>query len=123
MLGAQVAQAGQTSAQTQAGQASVGQTQAALVQQAIPDAPNPHASLPNLESVTPGQGAVPTTVIDTTGSAPATVTAAPQPAASAAQVGVGQAMTAAPPPEEDVKAEATLHVQVNYVEVPFSEMT
>ncbi len=120
MLGAQVAQAGQTSAQTQAGQASVGQTQAALVQQAIPDAPNPHASLPNLESVTPGQGAVPTTVIDTTGSAPATVTAAPQPAASAAQVGVGQAMTAAPPPEEDVKAEATLHVQVNYVEVPFS---
>ncbi len=121
VLGAHFAQAAQTPVQTQAATQTQAQAaQTALAQQAIPDAPNPHASLPNMESVTPGQGAVPTTVIDTTGSPPPSVTAAPQPAASAAQVGLGQAMTAAPPPEQDVKAEATLHVQVNYVEVPFS---
>lgn len=112
LLGARVVQAGQTSAQTQTGEASA--------RQAIPDAPNPHASLPALGSVTPGQGETPTTVIESSGRAPASVSAPVQPAADASQVGSGQAMTAAPPPEEDVKAEATLHVQVNYVEVPFS---
>jgi len=104
MLGAQAGQAGkaQATAQTQP-------------QQAIPDAPSPHAVLPNLGSVTPGQGTASTSTVETAVPAPSAVTAPIQPAESGSQPIPTEA-----PPEADVRAEATLHVQVNYVEVPFS---
>jgi VWFA-related protein len=87
-----------------------------IAQQAIPDAPKPQTSLPDLQDVTPGKG----------------VSSTSDAGGSAGVAGDGPAMktpTAAPPVEtaDDPNAVATssrqaytLHTRVNFVEVPFT---
>jgi VWFA-related protein len=120
LLGAQAGQAGQAQPQAAPPQAAQ-QTQA---QQAIPDAPKPQTSLPNLRSVTPGQGTTPASAGDSTpnraaGAPPAAPPASPAPAPAAGEMQPAQAPTYETPSNEAANAQ-TLRVQVNDVNVPFT---
>jgi VWFA-related protein len=84
-----------------------------LAQQAIPDAPKPQTTLPNLSTVTPGLGSSSTSDGDST---------TPE---SAAPASPAQAQATEPPDiEGSVATESwqafTLHVGVNYVPIPFT---
>jgi VWFA-related protein len=121
MLGT-LAQAGpvqRVAAQTNASQAG---QETLLAQQAIPDAPKPQTTVPTLGTVTPGQG------IPATGEV--TPSADKQPAAAAASSSTAPASSATPAaaeeapiydtPKGEASKAATLHVQVNDVNVPFT---
>lgn len=89
--------------------------QAAAQQQAIPDAPSPQR-LPSLDAVAPGRGTAAdnsTSSIPDAGAPPSSLP--PSPAEKAAQ---------GPPPEIPAAGQGpqafTLHVQTNFVEVPFT---
>ncbi len=119
MLGAQVGRA-------QAGQET-------LAQQAIPDAPKPQATLPNLNSVAPGEGTTSTSNVDAPTSDAVGATAQPhsssptataatggaQTPASGTQAGGDQSSTYVPRAGEGAQA-MTLMVPVNYVDLPFT---
>jgi len=113
-----LAQAGQVlpvAAQTQAAQQT-------LAQQAIPDAPRPQTTLPNLETIVPGEGTTPASAGDAkptnaAGTPPASPAAAP--AAGSPQVNQEQAPAYEPPTGEAANA-ATIRVGVNDVNVPFT---
>lgn len=83
-----------------------------LAQQAIPDAPKPQTTLPNLGPVTPGLGTTSTSGGDT-------------PPASNAPAAAASAPVAAPPDNqgyistEDMH-QFTLHIRTNFVEIPFT---
>jgi VWFA-related protein len=98
-----------------------------VAQQAIPDAPKPQATLPNLNSVAPGKG----TTSTSSGEAPSASSTGTQPPAA-------PVITTPPPPEaltrpgtdlspvyeplagQGVNVNTTLHVVVNYVDVDFT---
>jgi VWFA-related protein len=88
-----------------------------LAQQAIPDAPKPQTTLPDLGRVTPGIGSSSTR--DGDASAPASE-------APAAPAATGTAAQAQEPPDSEGAvpteswAQFTLHVPVNFVEIPFT---
>ena len=116
----------------QAGQVQpvAAQTQAAqqtLAQQAIPDAPRPQTTLPNLGTIVPGEGTTPasaggdskpTNTAGTTTGAPSSSPAAAVAAASP-QAGQAQAPAYEPPTGEEANAH-TIYVPVNDVNVPFT---
>src|ERR1700751_713651 len=87
-------------------------------QQAIPDAPRPQVSLPTGDSVKPGMGTTPTSNCDATPSdddkVPSSLPSNPQtqqkPTEQEAEV----------PSSGQGPAAFTLHVQTNFVEVPFT---
>jgi len=86
-------------------------------QQAIPDAPRPQ-QLPSLNSVAPGKG-IPADLSGTTSSTPdaeAPPSSLPQSAAEKAAQGTAPEVPAA----GEGPAAFTLHVQTNFVEVPFT---
>jgi VWFA-related protein len=97
-----------------------------LAQQAIPDAPKPQTTLPNLRSVAPGQGT--TSSSDSSSSSgttetkvPATpvVTTPPKPE-TLTQPGTDQSPAYEPAAGQGVDVNTTLHVVVNYVDVNFT---
>jgi len=97
--------------------------QMTLAQQAIPEAPKPKTTLPDLGSVTPGQG---TTSASTGNQIPGTGSATPPPApdaalppGSAAQADQDKTSANSPPAGDEANA-ATLYVPVNDVPVPFT---
>jgi len=107
--------------------------QETVAQQAIPDAPKPQATLPNVNSVAPGQGTTSSSANDTTPleTAPPDSTPAAPPSGlpagqSSSTTGVGpqpgesQAGTVTPPAGEGADAIKTIMVNVNAVEVPFT---
>ena len=126
MLGAlAMAQAGPGKAL--AAQSAAAQSgQETLAQQAIPDAPKPKITLPNLGSVTPGQGTTPTSTGDNTPSAGASTppAAARAPGAALPPSGAVQAVEELSPtydtPTGDAANADTIRVQVNDVPVPFT---
>jgi VWFA-related protein len=117
MLGAQ--------AQPQVVPAPAGQT--TVAQQAIPDAPGPQPTLPNLKSIAPGQGTTSTSNGDepsasstSTPQPDARVVTTPPPPASLTQPGTDQSPVYEPTAGQGVNVNTTLHVVVNYVDVDFT---
>jgi VWFA-related protein len=102
-----------------------------LAQQAIPDAPKPQTTLPNLKSVTPGQGTTSTSNGDDSptasnssssgGQAPSTpvITTPPTPE-SLPKTGNDESPVYQPEAGQGVAVNTTLHVVVNYVDVDFT---
>ncbi len=91
--------------------------------QAIPDAPKPQTSLPNLNSVTPGQGSSSSTDSQPGGAASSSGTSSPAaPAATApsAPAGGGQASPVDVPAGQGEDAIKTLYVNVNAVDIAFT---
>jgi VWFA-related protein len=101
--------------------------QETLAQQAIPDAPKPQATLPNLNTVTPGQGTSSTSSADepsaaaqgTPPSAAPVITTPPKPEALT-QPGSDTSPVYEPAAGQGVAVNTTLHVVVNYVDVNFT---
>jgi VWFA-related protein len=95
-------------------------TQQTVAQQAIPDAPKPQTTLPNLNSVAPGQGASSTSSTDMQPSeGPSAPTpAAPAPTPEAAPT--GQSSTVDVPAGQGEEAIQKIIVNVNAVDVPFT---
>lgn len=95
-------------------------------QQAIPDAPKPRATLPDLNSITPGQGTSSSSNGDTQSSGgpstPAPTPASPTPPSvpSAPAVGNGQPSSIDVPAGEGEAAIKTLYVNVNAVDIAFT---
>jgi len=98
-------------AQPQAGQETV-------AQQAIPDAPKPQVTLPDLRSVAPGQGTTSTSDGDATPDVPAAA-AKTTPTTTAAPAPDGQ-NTYVPPQGQGADAIKTYVVHVDAVDVPFT---
>jgi VWFA-related protein len=94
--------------------------QQTVAQQAIPDAPRPQTTLPNLNSVAPGQGASSTSSTDMQPSegpsAPAPAAAVPTPEAAPS----GQSSTVDVPAGQGEEAIQKIIVNVNAVDVPFT---
>ena len=98
-----------------------------VAQQAIPDAPKPQATLPNLNTVTPGQGTSSTSSADepsaaAQGTPPATapVITTPPPPEALTRPGTDQSPVYEPLAGQGVNVNTTLHVVVNYVDVDFT---
>jgi VWFA-related protein len=109
-------------AQPQAGQNT-------LAQQAIPDAPTPQPSLPNLKSVAPGQGSTPESSTSNSDTQPVEgpsspvsgpSTSAPAPSAAGQTSVYGQASVYVPQQGQGEDAIKTLMVHVDAVDVPFT---
>lgn len=104
-------------------QAQMGQTgdaQQNMAQQAIPDAPRPQTTLPNLKSVTPGKASAST--LDAARQQPA-ATAPVAPPASASDKPTQPSentSTVTSAPGEGLKAMYTLRDTVNFVDIPFT---
>jgi len=100
-------------------------SQVTLAQQAIPDAPKPQTKLPNLGSVTPGQGTTSSSANDetpSTGSATSSPVFAPGTALppSNASEAVEEQTTIYDTPTGDAANAATIRGGVNVVTVPFT---
>src|SRR5450631_3953044 len=99
-----------------------------LAQQAIPDAPKPQATLPNLNSVAPGMGTTSTSSGDepsgpsanTPQPASSKVVTTPPTPAELAQPGNDQSVAYEPVAGEGVNVNTVLHVRVNYVDIDFT---
>lgn len=101
-------------------------------QQAIPDAPKPQPTLPDLRTVTPGQGTTSSSQDGiapdgSTGKQPASAPASPAAPATGAQVRSGQGSqtsvygnTVEPPAGQGVNTSITLHERVDYKELAFT---
>jgi VWFA-related protein len=101
-------------------------------QQAIPDAPKPQPTLPDLRTVTPGQGTTSSSQDGiapdgSTGKQPASAPASPAAPATGAQAGSGQGSqtsvygnTVEPPAGQGVNTSITLHERVDYKELAFT---
>jgi VWFA-related protein len=98
-----------------------------VAQQAIPDAPKPQATLPNLNSVAPGKGTTSTSSgeapsASSTGTQPpaAPVITTPPPPEALTRPGTDQSPVYEPLAGQGVNVNTTLHVVVNYVDVDFT---
>ena len=98
-----------------------------VAQQAIPDAPKPQATLPNLNSVAPGKGTTSTSSgeapsASSTGTQPpaAPVITTPPPPEALTRPGTDQSPVYEPVAGQGVAVNTTLHVVVNYVDVDFT---
>jgi VWFA-related protein len=97
--------------------------QQTVAQQAIPDAPRPQATLPNVNSVTPGQGTSSSSNTDlqpSEGPSAATPAVPAAPAPSPAGAPTGQSSNVDIPSGQGEDAIKTLYVNVNAVDIAFT---
>jgi len=87
-----------------------------IAQQAIPDAPKPQTTLPDLQDITPGKGVSSTS----DGDAGTEGTAGSKAPATAAPAQAAETVEAQAPATAESRQAYTLHTRVDFVEVPFT---